>query len=128
MKAVFKIVVVSFACLPLLIVPVTVDLHYLGDKPSWSLFGRMRVKLYLEAAAFVGFLVPPVGPLAIVHYGAVLVDAYIDKDLPPIRSMGFIRKLVLSSPGSTRTEDGFFSRLHEREGRRASCADRRSQC
>jgi hypothetical protein len=71
---------------------------YIGQKDQWNRFDRWRLDLYLETAALFGFLVPPIGPLAVVHHGALIVNAYIDKDFPTTRTMNFLRKLVVNAP------------------------------
>jgi hypothetical protein len=90
----FRLLLILIIIVPLALV----DMIYIGQKNQWDRFDKWRLDVYLETATWVGFLVPPVGPLAVIHHGALIFDAYIDKDFPPTRTMNFLRKLVMSAP------------------------------
>ena len=86
------------------------DLVYLGQKDSWTLFDKIRVKSYLEVGGWLGTLVPPIGKGKGIHYIAQIGDAYLDRDLPRTSAMNFLREVVMTSPG-------FRKRLERHEAR-----------
>lgn len=93
------------------------DLHYLGAKPKWSGFDRIRMRAYLRTAGAIGSLVPSVGPLGLVRTGAELGQAAVDKQLPSTSSLQFVRRLVLDTPGrsGSKRDDSFRRHLEQHE-------------
>ncbi len=91
--------VVATICLVLVTAPLAyLDLRALGHNSNWSSFEKTRVKLYLETAGLIGFLVPPIGKLpSAIHHGATAGDAYLDGNYPSMGVMRFFRRVLLDS-------------------------------
>lgn len=76
----------------------TVDLWRLRENPAWSGFQKFRIKTHLEVISLTTVVVPPIGPLALVHHGGRLLDAYVDQHEAPAYTMRYLRGLVMEAP------------------------------